>query len=67
MTRICMFKKNIVYLLKLVDLSDKEISIATGNLGVCDMDHILMEDNVIFLVTALTKIIISSVKIFRTE
>lgn len=67
MTRICMFKKNIVYLLKLVDLSDKEISIATGNLGVCDMDHILMEDKVIFLVTALTKIIISSVKIFRTE
>lgn len=38
-----------VYLLKLVDLSDKEISIATGNLGVCNMDHILMEDNVIFI------------------
>ncbi len=34
------------YLLKLVDLSDKEISIATGNLGVCNMDHILMEDQV---------------------
>ncbi len=35
-----------MYLLKLVDLSDKEISIATGNLGVCNMDHILMEAQV---------------------
>lgn len=34
------------YLLKLVDLSNKEISIATGNLGVCNMNHILVEDQV---------------------
>lgn len=31
------------YLLKLVDLSDKEIPIASGNFGVCDMDHVLWE------------------------
>lgn len=44
-----------VYLLKLMDLSDKEISIATGNLGVCNMDHILMEDNVIFFLVCTHK------------
>lgn len=42
------------YLLELVDLSDKEISIATGNLCVCNMDHILMEDQVNSLLAWLT-------------
>lgn len=31
------------YLFKFVDLPDKEISIAPGDLGVCNMDHVLRE------------------------
>lgn len=31
------------YLFKFVDLPDKEIPIASGNLGVCNMDHVLWE------------------------
>lgn len=32
----------VAYLLKLVDLSDEKVSIATGHLGVCDVNHILL-------------------------
>lgn len=31
------------HLLKLVDLSDKEVSVATSHFGVCDVDHVLCE------------------------
>lgn len=31
------------HLLKLVDLSDEEVSIATSHFGICDVDHVLCE------------------------
>ena len=37
------------YFLKLVDLSDEEVSVATGNLGVSDVDHVLEAESVTVL------------------
>lgn len=37
------------HLLKLVDLSDEEVSVATSHFGVCDVDHVLREGHIRFI------------------
>lgn len=37
------------HLLKLVDLSDEEVSVATSHFGVCDVDHVLCEGHIRFI------------------